>query len=181
MVIDVIYIILIVLAVWNGFRKGLIVAVFSLLALIVGLAAALKLSVVTASYIDKAVKVSDEWLPVISFVVVFIIVYLLVLWGAKMLEKTVQVAMLGWVNRLGGAVFFVALYTIIWSVLLFYAGQTQMISEETQKKSVTYSFIQPWGPKTINSLGTIIPIFRNMFAELEDFFSNLSKEIPTPR
>ena len=180
MIIDLIYAIIIIIAVVNGYKRGLIVAIFSFIAIIIGLAAAMKLSVVVASYIGKAVKVFAEWLPVLSFVVVFIIIYLLIRWGAKMIEKTVQFAMLGWLNKLGGIVFYVALYTNIYSVILFYTGQTGVINPETRKKSVTYSFIQPWGPKAINGLGVAIPAFRNIFSDLEKFFGKLSKEISEP-
>ncbi len=181
MVIDIIYAILIILALYNGFRRGLIVAVFSLAALVIGLAAAMKLSAVVASYIGKSVTISDKWLPVISFAVVFIIVYLLVRWAALIIEKTVKMTMLGWLNKLGGFVFYLALYTIIYSVILFYTAQTNIIKPDTKKSSVTYSFIRPWGPKAINGLGVALPFFRNIFSELEKYFGNFSEEIPKPR
>lgn len=180
MIIDLIYALIIIIAVVNGYKRGLIVAVFSFAAMIIGLAAAMKLSAVVASYIGKSVKVYEEWLPVISFAVVFIIVYILIRWGARIIEKTIQFAMLGWLNKLGGIVFCIALYTTIYSVILFYTGQTGIINPETRKKSVTYSFIQPWGPKAINGLGVAIPVFRNIFSDLEKFFGTLSKEIPEP-
>ena len=121
MIIDLIYAFIIIMAIVNGYKRGLIVAVFTFVAMIIGLAAAMKLSAVLASYIGKAFKVY-EWLPIISFAVVFIIVYLLIQWGARIIEKTVQLAMLGWLNKLGGIVFCIALYTTIYSVILFYTG-----------------------------------------------------------
>ena len=180
MVIDIIYAIIIILALIYGFRRGLIVAVFSLAALVIGLAAAMKLSAVVATYIGKSVSVADAWLPVISFAIVFIIVYLLVRWAALIIEKTVKLTMLGWLNKLGGIVFYLALYTTIYSVILFYTTQTGVINPETKKKSVTYSFIQPWGPMAINGLGVAVPFFRNIFSDLENYFGNLSEKIPEP-
>ena len=87
MIIDIIVAIILILAIIKGYRQGLIVALFSFIAFIIGLAAALKLSVVAADYIGKAVKVSDKWLQIISFAVVFLIVVLLVRLGAKFIEK----------------------------------------------------------------------------------------------
>ena len=48
MIIDIIVVIILILAAIKGFRQGLIVALFSVIAFIVGLAAAIKLSVVVA-------------------------------------------------------------------------------------------------------------------------------------
>ena len=178
MIIDIIVAIILILAAIKGFRQGLIVALFSFIALIIGVAAAMKLSVVAAGYIGKAVNISDKWLPIISFAVVFLIVVLLVRLGAKFIQKTIELAMLGWVNRVGGILLYAGLYIIIFSVLLFYADQMNFIKPETKRESVTYSFIQPWGPKLMDGLGKIIPVFKGMFQDLEDFFDNVSKEVP---
>jgi membrane protein required for colicin V production len=178
MILDIIVAVILILAVIKGYRQGLIVALFSFIALIIGIAAALKLSVVVAGYIGKAVNVSDKWLPTISFVIVFLIVVLLVRLGAKFIQKTVELAMLGWVNRVGGILLYAGLYILIFSVLLFYADQMNFIKPETKTGSVTYSYIQPWGPKLMEGLGKIIPVFKGMFQDLEDFFDKVSKEVP---
>ena len=177
MVIDLLFAILIILAVLKGYQRGLVVGLFSLVAIIIGLAAAMKLSTVVAGYIGRSVKVADEWLPVISFGIVFLIVILLIRIGAKAIEKTVQLAMLGWVNRLCGIILFAAIYTVVFSVLLFYAEQMKLVEPETINKSITYSFIQPWGSKAINGFGTLIPLFKDMFGELEQFFDGVADKI----
>lgn len=177
MLLDLIFAVIIVFAILRGYQRGLIVGLFSLVAVIIGLAAAMKLSTVVARYIGKAVKVSDEWLPIISFAVVFLIVILLIRLGANAIEKTIEVAMLGWVNKIGGIIFFAAIYTVVFSVLLFYAEQVKLIQPETINKSVTYSFVQPWGPKAINGFGAVIPVFKDMFGELERFFDGVAKDI----
>lgn len=177
MLLDLIYAVILVLAIFHGFQRGLILGLFSLVAVIIGLAAAMKLSIVAGKYIGSAIKISDEWLPVISFAVVFLVIVLLIRLAARAIEKTVEMVMLGWVNKIGGIIFYAAIYTIVFSVLLFYAEQMKLLQPETINKSVTYSFVQPWGPKAINGFGSIIPIFKDMFGELEQFFDGIAKEI----
>jgi membrane protein required for colicin V production len=162
------------MALIKGYRKGLIVAVFSLLAFIIGLAAAMKLSTVVADYIGKAVKVSDRWLPVISFVLVFFLVALLVRWLAAIIQKTIELAMLGWLNRIGGIIVYAILYITIFSVILFYAQQVKLLKPGVINASKTWSFIQPWGPKAIDGFAVVIPFFKDMFTKLEVFFGNIS-------
>ena len=177
MLLDIILLVLLILAIIKGYQRGLIVGVFSLVAIIVGLAAAIKLSTVVAGYIGKAVKISDTWLPIIAFAAVFVIVVLLVRLGANFIQKTVEIALLGWVNRLGGILFFIAIYVIAWSVILFYIEQVNMVKPGTIQNSVTYTFIQPWGPRVINGFASIIPPFKHMFAELESFFGDIAQKI----
>lgn len=178
MILDIIVAVILILAVIKGYRQGLIIALFSVIAFIIGLAAALKLSVVVAGYIGQAVKISDKWLPIISFALVFLIVVLLVRLGARFIQRTVEFAMLGWLNRLGGILLYAGLYIFIFSILIFYADQLGFIKPETKNASVTYAYIQPWGPKLMEGLGKIIPVFKGMFNDLEDFFDGVSKQVP---
>lgn len=180
MLIDLLFAFIIVLAIFKGYRRGLVAGLFSLVAVIIGLAAAMKLSTVAAGYIGKAVKISDAWMPVISFAIVFIIVVLLIRLGANAIEKAVEVVMLGWINKIGGIILYATIYTIVFSVLLFYAEQIKLLQPETIQKSITWSFVQPWGPKAINGIGAVIPLFKDMFGELEQFFDGLASNI-SPR
>jgi membrane protein required for colicin V production len=177
MLIDIIFIVLLVTAIVKGYSNGLIIAVFSLLALIIGLAAAIKLSLVTANWLKDAIHVAAKWLPVIAFAIVFIIVVLAVRLGARALEKTAELVLLGWVNKLGGIILYIALYTVIFSVLLFYAEKVNLITPGTIATSKTYEFIKPWGPKAMNGIGAIVPVFKDMFHQLEDFFAGISDKI----
>lgn len=178
MFIDIIFLLLMVWAVFKGFRRGLIVSVFSLLAIIAGLAAAIKVSALVAVQIGKVVNVSDKWLPLVSFIVVFLGIVLLVRLGANLIQKTVEIAMLGWVNRLGGILLYVILFTVVYSIFLFYGEQLHFLKTETLQGSVTYKYIQPWGPRVINSLGSIIPFFKDMFTELQQFFGGVAEKMP---
>src|SRR5436190_11370237 len=101
MLIDLTFAILLILAIIKGYQKGLIIAVFSIIAFVIGLAAALKLSAVVAAYLKDSVSVSAKWLPFIAFAVIFFAVIILVRLGAKLVEKAFQVVMLGWLNRIG--------------------------------------------------------------------------------
>ena len=176
--IDILFAILILIAVIKGYRKGLIIAVFSIIAFILGLAAALKLSTTVAGYLQSNVDIPGKWLPFISFIVVFLVVALLVNLGGKLIEKTFEMALLGWVNRIGGIVFFIMLYMIIFSVFLFYAEKIHLFEDATIQSSKAYPFVKPWGPKVIDGLGRIIPAFKDMFAQLENYFESLSTKIP---
>ena len=71
MLIDLIYAVLLVFAIFKGIRRGFIIAIFSVLAFIIGLAAAMKLSTVVAHQLEGSTNISSKWLPFISFLIVF--------------------------------------------------------------------------------------------------------------
>ena len=177
MLIDFTFAALLILALIKGYQKGFIIAVFSIIAFILGLAAALKLSTAVAGYLKESISVSAKWLPFIAFALVFLIVIILVRLGAKLIEKTFQAVMLGWLNRIGGIVLYAALYLIILSIFIFYAEKLQLLQPAAVESSQTYHFIQPWGPKVMDNFGRLIPVFKDMFTELGDFFNSLSNKI----
>ncbi len=178
MLLDFIFAVLLVLACIRGYQKGLIIAVFSMIAFIVGLAAALKLSTVVADRMKDTISVSTKWLPFLSFILVFFVVVLLVRWGGKLIEKSVQLVLLGWVNRLGGILFYAVLYLVVFSIFVFYAEKLQVLQPAVIRASQTYPFVLPWGPGVIDGFGKLIPVFKDMFSQLEAFFSGLSNKIP---
>ncbi|MBX2931594.1 MAG: CvpA family protein [Chitinophagaceae bacterium] len=174
MIIDSIFSLLLVLAIIKGFKRGFVVAVFSTLAVLIGLVAAVKLSAVTANYLQEKVNISITWLPFLSFAIVMFVTILLVRLIANIIEKTVELALMDWINKLAGIALYIILYSTVFSVLLFYVAEMKLISSETIQASKTYNFIQPLGPKAINSIGFIIPVFKNLFHQLETFFSAIA-------
>ena len=177
MSIDVFFYLILVIAVFKGFSKGLIIGIFSFLAFIIGLAAALKLSAVVAANLESSTGASGKWLPVLSFIIVFSVVVFLVNIGARILKKTVSFAMLGWADKLGGIILYVLIYTMIFSIGLFFGEKTSLITEASKNKSIVYAYVAPWGPKIIDNLGEIVPLFSDMFSDLQSFFESAGNKM----
>lgn len=176
MFIDVVFLIFMVSAIFKGYNKGLIVALFSVAGFIIGIAAALKLSAVVAQYMAESTGSHAKWLPILAFVGIIMVTMMLVRMLAAFVQKTFETVMLGWVNRLGGILLYVFLYAILFSVILFYARQLSFIDDATAMSSSTvYPYLKPLGPTIIEGFGVIIPWFKNVFGELKDFFGNIAK------
>ena len=175
--LDIVFLLVILAATIKGLQRGFIVAIFAIIAIIVGLAAAMKLSTVAANYLDDSVNISAKWLPLVSFLVVFLVVVILVRLIANVIQKTVEIAFLGWANRIAGAILYILLYTIVFSVLLFFAEQLQIIKKETIADSMVYPWVEPIGPYVINGIGRLVPFFQDMFGQLKTFFENMSKQV----
>ena len=176
MIIDILFALTMVLAIFKGLSKGFIVGIFSLVAFIIGLAAAVKLSALVAAYLSEKVVANSKWIPVISFLLVFIVVVLLVGLGARLIKKTIDLAMLGWLDRLGGMLLYIVIYTIIFSVILFFAEKILILKADVIDNSAVYKYVSPWGPKVIDNLGKIIPFFKDMFTQLEHFFEGIANK-----
>jgi membrane protein required for colicin V production len=176
MIIDIAYLCLLVLAVLKGLKKGFIIAVFSLFAVIIGLAAALKLSVVVSGWLSANTNISARFLPILAFILVMVLVAWLVRFSGLIIEKALQIVMLGFINKTAGIILYAVLYTIILSVILFFSVKIGFIKQDTIAASNCYNFIQPWGPTAMHYFAMLIPAFENMFQQLEQFFDNIAKK-----
>jgi membrane protein required for colicin V production len=174
MIIDIIFLILLVLAIIKGISRGFIVAIFSFFAIIIGVAAAMKLSYIVANWLQHSFNTGQEWLPVLSFLIVLIGVIFLVRWIANLIQAAIKIAMLGWLNKLGGIVLYLFIYLFTYSILLFYLTKMNFIKPETIAASKTYSLIEPFGVKAIDIVGKVIPVFKDIFQQLSDFFENIA-------
>ncbi|WP_295127268.1 CvpA family protein [uncultured Chitinophaga sp.] len=176
MAIDIIFAIILVFAIYRGFTRGLIVAVFSFVACMIGMAAALKLSSTLSVYLQEHANIHTRWLPVISFVLLFVGVVLLIRLGANLLEKMVELVLLGWVNKLGGILLYTTIFIIIYSVMLWIANQLYWLSPETKLQSVVYPYIEGIGPWVVEHIGRVLPFFRGIFSDLEAFFETAASQ-----
>ncbi len=174
MMLDVVGIILILLFFIRGYLKGIIVAAFSVLAILLGLLCALKLSQSLSSWLLDKGYVTSGWVQIVSYVVLFLGVFLLVRLLAKLLQRTVEGMMLGVINKLIGGLLYAFLGAVLWSSLLWISSRMHIISPETIAASKTYSWLSQLAPWFFEQAGKLLPFVKDTFGKLEHFFDTLN-------
>lgn len=177
MIIDIIYLFILIMAAVKGFRQGLVVAAFSFAAFFIGLAAAIKLSAVVAVWLEESFDKPSAWWPFLAFILVLMLVSGLVRAAAAVVSGTMDLVMLGWINKLGGFLLYAILYTLVFSVVLFYYDQLWHIKEDTKEASAIYSYVEPWGQWTMDALGRWIPQLKDVFQDMERFFEKVGTDL----
>ena len=175
--IDILFFIILFVAIVQGWRKGLILGLFSLVCGLIGLAAAVKLSSVLAAHMKSDLHLSSRWLPVLAFGIVFILVILFIQWLGRLLENLAKLVLLEWLNKLAGIGLFIILYQSVYSIILFYGTKTEFISKQAIHDSHFYSLIAPLGPSIIRFITGFIPFGQDMFIALEGFFDKVARNI----
>lgn len=139
--LDIIIAILLILFAIAGFRNGIIREAFSLVAFAVGIYGAMKLSDIVGKWLGNIINMSQEWMSVISFIIVFIALAFLVNWLGGLLAKLIESLNLGFVDKIGGIVFGAAkgfLLVGVCILLLDFFGLKSVLNKETCEKSVLY-------------------------------------------
>jgi membrane protein required for colicin V production len=154
---DFIIIALIALFVINGLRKGIIISLASLAALVLGIWVAVHFSNSLDATLMEHLKPSRKWLPILSFTITFLIVVIVVLLVAKLMEKIVDIVGLGLFNRIGGALFGLVKGLILVSVIIFIVAaidpKGKWFTPEDKKGSFFYSRVEPVFPRLMKMFG----------------------------
>ncbi|MEI7498970.1 MAG: CvpA family protein [Bacteroidota bacterium] len=155
--IDYIIIILAALFVINGYRKGMIISLATLVALFLGIYAAVYFSNFLDATLMEHLRPSRKWLPILSFSITFILVVISVMVVAKLMEKLIDVVGLGFFNHLGGAVLGLVKGVILISILLFIVinvdPKGKWITHEDKKGSFFFNRVSEVFPKLMKTFG----------------------------
>jgi membrane protein required for colicin V production len=118
-VCDVVFVIAMLLALVIGYMKGLVRQLLGLVGIFVGTYCSYKLSGGLTKWWHGYFDINVEIAKIIVFIILSSIIYILVLWLAKLVGKLLKMAMLNWINRLFGMMFSAIKVLIIFCVLAY--------------------------------------------------------------
>lgn len=148
--LDIILIVPLLFFGYHGYRKGLIIEVTSLAAFILGLYFAFYFSDFTTGILREYFTIQEKYMAVISFIVTFIAVLLIVMALGKILEKFIDVLLLGFLNKLAGGVFGVLKGALFLSIIIFvinyFDASHSIIKQKAKDNSVLYQPIESIAP-----------------------------------
>ncbi|HXC04616.1 MAG TPA: CvpA family protein [Bacteroidia bacterium] len=154
--IDIIICVPVAWGLYKGFRKGLIVEVATLFSLLGAVWVAVNCSDFISRMIREKLHWNNTYVPVIAFVVLFIGVLAGVYALAKLIERSVDAAALGPVNKILGALFGAFKFALILSVLFFLIDAVEksipVFTSEKKTSSLLYKPVAAIAPLVIPGL-----------------------------
>lgn len=137
---------ILLIALIQGLRKGVIRQVFGLAALLVGCWGAWQFSGSIEAWLAAAIGVTDQAGRLLAYLITFLVLVALVLLIGQLADRLIRLVQLGWLNRLLGAVFALAKWLFIWVIILFLlqkAGELFDLSfDNLWKNSRVYPFFE---------------------------------------
>ncbi|MEN9699735.1 MAG: hypothetical protein RLZZ301_933 [Bacteroidota bacterium] len=129
---------------YKGYKRGLIMSLFLLLAIVVGLYAAFQLTDIVVDFAMKQTHWQKETLVPVCFLILFLGIGAAIYFGGKLLETALKVVKLSVLNNLAGALLGVLQWIyIIGTALLFVLAtdtNNSLISMPTRQESKAIPF-----------------------------------------
>jgi membrane protein required for colicin V production len=170
--IDVLIIVPLIYAGYKGFKHGLIIEVFTLLALFVGLYAGIHFSDFIAEFLKTSFSWNSEYLPIISFTIIFLGIGAMVFFAGKTIEQMVKVVNLTPLNKFFGVFFAVLKMLYIVSVILViaesYDEKGDFFPEEKKENSLLYTPVKAISTTTIPGMDASTIFIKNAFKAESD-------------
>ena len=158
--IDIILILCFLPCIYFGLKKGLVKLLISFCTVYFGITLSLRFSAPVIEWIGGHLKISPFAAKTISFVLIFFGIAIVFSLFGRLVEKVLQITLLGWVNRLLGLAVSCLIFIVALSSIIFLVDSANnlmhFISEEQIGASKLY-------PLLLDLAKQIFPYFKQIF------------------
>ena len=158
-ILDIILLICFIPAAIQGFQKGFISQVIAIISIIAGVWLSVQFASEVTVWLAQYIQGSEQVLKVVSCALIFIAVIAGLALLGRLVEGTVKLIMLGWLNRLLGVVFsLVKAALIVGLVIMAFCSLNntfQLVSEDVLNQSVLF-------PPLKNMAYTVFPYLKDL-------------------
>jgi membrane protein required for colicin V production len=165
---DIVLIILLLLGAWSGYRKGFVMALFSLAAFILGIIGAFRLMGNGVAWLATKIDADPKLLPYLSFIILFILIVIAVRLLGSLLQASISKTLLGEADQILGAVLGILRYAFMISVLIWIFTSLHIhLPEDWRKNSFLLPTIEKTAPFIAEKAGALFPSVEDLFKEPE--------------
>ena len=142
-ILDIIILICFIPALVQGLRKGFIAQVIAIISIIAGIWLSFRFATYVSLWLAQYIQASDQILRITAFALILVLTILGLGAVGKLMEATIKIVMLGWVNKLLGVLFsFIKCTLVVGLIILAFSSFNQafnIVSEAELAKSVLYT------------------------------------------
>lgn len=168
-IIDIIILIPVCFGAFQGFRKGLLMEIITLVAFILATVLSFKLLHQAMELLSPYIGKNTNVLPVLSFILVFVLVIYLIHIIGKALKGILDVTLLGTVDNLAGAFVGALKWAFGFSVLLWLMDSATIgLPEDFIDGSIVYPYFVAYGPLLIEWFSILIPYAKELVNAIKE-------------
>lgn len=173
MVIDIIFAIVLIYGFYLGFTRGIIQTIFTVLSYVIGLIAAFKFSPSATRMLETVFSSTNPLMFIAGFLLAFVGTMLLIRLVARGLEGILETVNINVVNQVAGGALLAAVMVLVYSLILWFADKSTIISDNTKQESFTYDYLEEYPVLVWRSTRQLQPIFVDFWDHTVDFMDRL--------
>ena len=164
--VDIVLGLLLALGAFLGYRRGFLMELFFLLAIVLGIFLGFKLLSIGMEFLQREFNADRKFLPYISFAGIFILVLVLTIFLGRRVKNSLDNTFLGKVDSIAGALLGAAKYAFCISVIFWLADSLYLkLPQDWIKGSYLYPVTAKAAPNVSKYLSQFIPFFKEIFKQ----------------
>lgn len=171
-VLDLILLIPLILGAYTGYRRGLIMELVGIIALILAILGAFKLLHAGIEFLSRYIPEYSNFIPFIAFIGIFIGILILVNLLGKLTKRFLDLTILGTFDNFAGALIGIFKWAFLTSIVLWLSLQVDLkIPDQLTENSILYPYIVELAPTVGEYLSAIFPFASDLFESIKDLFN----------
>lgn len=174
--LDIIVVIVLGLGFYLGYQRGIIKTLFDTLSIVVAILAALKLSPLFISIMQKIIPDSPKAAYLLGILATFLLVLMLVRFLGRKFESVLEAAHINFVNKLAGGAVQAFFFAYLLSLIIWLVNSIGLIKEETKQNTVTYSFMEAMPETGKAVISAIKPMFKSFWEKTAEVMDGVAEK-----
>jgi len=164
--IDIVIAIILAIGGFLGYKRGFLMELFFLAAIVLGVCIGFKLTGAGVDYLAESFKVNKTFLPYLAFLIIFVGVVIGVMVLGKRIKNAVDQSFLGRMDAIAGAILGVAKYAFCLSVVIWLATSLRYtLPDGWTRGSWLYPATAHFAHQIAGIFGGFLPFFKEIFRQ----------------
>jgi membrane protein required for colicin V production len=170
--LDLILLIPLLFGAYIGYKRGLLMELVGIIALVLAILGAFKLIHSGIEFLQQYIPEHSNFIPFIAFIGIFIGILILVNLIGRITKKLLDLTILGIFDNLAGAILGVFKWAFIISIVLWLTSQINVtVPENLTENSFLYDYIYNLAPRVGQYVSSIFPFADNLFESIKELFN----------
>jgi membrane protein required for colicin V production len=164
--VDIILAIILLVGTVIGYKRGFLMELFFLVAIVLGVFLGFKLMAWGVEYLSEKFNADKAVLPYISFALIFLLVMVIVTFIGKRIKNSLDKTFLGQMDSAAGALLGLIKYAFCISIIIWLAESFKIdIVSAWGEESKIYGVLEPIAPMFSSLFGDFLPFFKETFSK----------------
>lgn len=169
--LDLILLVPLLIGAYTGYKRGLVLELVGIIALILAVLGAFKLLQTGMVFLSKYIPEYSNFIPFIAFIGIFIGILILVNLIGRLAKKFLDLSILGTFDNFAGSIIGIIKWAFLVSIVLWLSMQINfVIPAHLTENSFLYPYIVDFAPAVGNYIAAIFPFASDLFESIKDLF-----------
>jgi membrane protein required for colicin V production len=170
--LDIILLILLIIGGYRGFKRGLLLEIIGMVALLLAIMGGMKLMQWGMEVLRTEFNLTGKLISILSFILIFVAIVILVSIIGRLMKNVVHLTLLGSVDKLAGSILGIFKWAFGLSIILwFFSSIGFSMPDEISLNTYLYPEIYGFAPMVIGYMSNIFPFIGELFRIISGYIN----------